>query len=147
MIASCSRTGLRCWLRCLWRNGLLGRHELRLITVSVRYASAYVAQHSPSLHIPRPPVVPPPIGIDGSGAIPSLECINIMLAHLLFGGETFTELVKHQIGAHRRNAAYQHHQHPFHGYAAYVLAHPSETARDCAGSKGQLFNLPSKNER
>jgi len=105
----------------LWRDGLLGRHDLRLITVSVRDASAYVAQHSPSLHIPRPPVIPPPIGIDGSGAIPSLECINIMLAHLLFGGETFTELVEYQIGADRRNAAYKDHKHPFHDFAPTFL--------------------------
>ena len=121
MIASCSRTGLRCWLRCLWRNGLLGRHELRLITVSVRYASAYVAQHSPSLHIPRPPVVPPTFGIGRSRAIPSIECVSVVLAHLLFSGETLTELVEYQIGTDRRNAAYKDHKHPFHDFAPTFL--------------------------
>ena len=68
------------------------------------------------LACPLPPEIPPSIGTDGSGAIPSLKCINIVVAHLLFGGETITELVKYQIGAHRRHAAYQDHQHPFHGY-------------------------------
>jgi hypothetical protein len=112
---------LRCWLRCLWRDGLLGRHDLRLITVSVRYASAYVAQHSPSLHIPRPPVVPPTFGIGHSSAIPSIECVSVVLAHLLFGGETLTELVEYQIGTDRRNAAYKDHKHPFHDFAPTFL--------------------------
>ena len=112
--ASRSRTGLRCWLRCLWRDWLLGRHDLRLITVSVRYASAYVAQHSPCLHIPRPPVVPPTFGIGRSRAIPGIECVSVVLAHLLLGGQTLTELVEYQIGTDRRNAAYKDHKHPFH---------------------------------
>ena len=114
LAASCSRAGLRCWLRCLWRDGLLGRHDLRLITVSMRYASAYVAQHSPCLYIPRPPVVPPTFGIGRSRAIPGIECVSVVLAHLLFGGQTLTELVEYQIGTDRRNAAYKDHKHPFH---------------------------------
>ena len=105
-VASCSRTRLRRWLRCLWRGGLLGRHGLRLTTVSMGYASAYIAEQPLGLHVPRPPEIPPSIGTDGSGAIPSLKCINIVLAHLLFCGETITELVEYQIGAHRRHAAY-----------------------------------------
>jgi len=44
-----------------------------------------------------------------------------MLAHLLFGGETFTELVEYQIGADRRNAAYKDHKHPFHDFAPTFL--------------------------
>jgi hypothetical protein len=78
------------------------------------YASAYVAQQSFSLHVPCPPVVPPSIRTDGGGAIPSLECINIMLAHLLFRGQTLAELVEYEIGVHRRHATYKNYQHPFH---------------------------------
>ena len=68
-----------------------------------------------------------------------------MLAHLFFGGQTLTELVEYQIGIDRRDATYKTTSIHFMA-TAYVLAHPSETVRDCAGSKGQLFNLSGKNE-
>lgn len=110
LAASCARTRLR----SLRRGWLLGRHDLRRVTVCMGYASAYVAQQSLSLHVPCPPVVPPSIRTDGGGAIPSLECINIMLAHLLFRGQTLAELVEYEIGVHRRHATYKNYQHPFH---------------------------------
>ena len=82
-------------------------HDLRLTTDSMVYASAYVAEQPLGLHVSRPPVIPPSISTDGSRAIPSLERINIMLTHLIFGGETFTELIEYQIGIDWRDAADQ----------------------------------------
>ena len=90
------------------------RDDLGLVTVCVGYAGAYVAEQSFRLHLPRSAVVPTPFGTDRNRAVPRFKCVDIVLAHLFFGGETFTELVEDQIGVDRGDAAYQDHKHPFH---------------------------------
>ena len=82
------------------------------------YASAYVAEQPLGLDVPRPPVIPPSIGTDGSGAIPSFKCINIVLAHLVLGGQTLAELVEYQIGVDRRHTANKNYEHPLHDLAS-----------------------------
>jgi hypothetical protein len=73
----------------------LGRHDLRLITVSMGYANAHIAQQPFGLHVPRSAVGPTLFGTGRSRAIPRIECVGVVLAHLFFGGETFTELVEY----------------------------------------------------
>jgi hypothetical protein len=39
-----------------------------------------------------------------------------MLSHLLLGGQTVTELIEYEIGIDGRDATYEDHKHPFHGF-------------------------------
>ncbi|KYG97880.1 hypothetical protein SE91_04400 [Bradyrhizobium sp. DOA1] len=76
--------------------------------------SPHVAQEPFGLNLAGFLVVPAPVYPSRSDAIPCLESIGIVLSHLLLSGETFTELVEHQISVDRRDTAHQDHQHPLH---------------------------------
>ena len=126
---------LRCWLRRLWRGGLLRCHHALLIVATVRHARSDVAKQSFGLNVARPLVVTSALDLRRRRAIPRIERVSVMLSHLLFGRKTFAELVKYQIGVDRRHTAYQDHKHPFHILRSLRSRPKSGTARGRVSSR------------
>jgi hypothetical protein len=88
-------------------------HGNGLVRTSMRNTSTGIGKPS-FLKLPGFPIVPPPFNVKGRRPIPRLIGVGVCISELLLGAQAIRKFVKLYVGLHRRHAANQNDQNPFH---------------------------------
>lgn len=86
--------------------------------------------------------IPSSIDVRHGPSIPSLECVGVVLSHLLLGGEAVGELVEHQVRIDRGYAADQDNKHPLHHASPATFASGEGRRASCSN----LVRQPARRE-
>src|ERR1700730_12004363 len=89
--------------------------EKKLSSDAKESSCVFISARKPSfLKLPGFPIVPPPFNVKGRRPIPRPIGVGVCISELLLGAQAIRKFVKLYVGLHRRHAANQNDQNPFH---------------------------------
>ena len=105
--------------------------EKKLSADAKESSCVFISARKPSfLKLPGFPIVPPPFNVKGRRPIPRLIGVGVCISELLLGAQAIRKFVKLYVGLHRRHAANQNDQNPFH-----QIHHASPEGASCTCQK------------